>query len=82
MTQNIKEEVITIIDEYTQELIGDTPVSSQLNAVMGGKSNINHTHNEYALREEYDALKAQVDKLTELIGDVSVSEQISAALKK
>lgn len=40
-----------------------------------------HKHEEYASREEVEELKREVERLTNLIGDVSVSEQISKAIK-
>ena len=57
-------------------LIGDTAVSSQINMAM--KS---HTH-DYVSIDEFNKLKAEVEKLTELIGDTSVAEQINSALKR
>lgn len=75
MTQ--KEESIQIINEYVQELIGDTPVSCQLNAAIG-----NHIHKNYVTRDEYNKLKAQVDRLNELVGEIPVAVQINAALSR
>ena len=46
---------------------------------MASKS---HTHEDYVTRKEYDALKKQVDMLTNLVGDTSVSEQINVAIKQ
>ena len=75
MTQ--KEESIKIIDEYVQELIGDTSVQNQLNIALN-----NHTHENYVTRTEYDALKAQVDRMSELVGDTPVAIQINTALNR
>ena len=75
MTQ--KEEIIQLINEYIQELIGDTPVSSQLDVGLN-----HHIHSNYITREEYETLKVQVDKLIELVGDTPVAAQIGAALNR
>lgn len=69
-----KEEVRQIINEYIQELVGDTPVSCQLDAALR-----EHKH-DYPTREEYNKLKQEVERLSDLIGDTSVAEQIIAAL--
>lgn len=75
MTQ--KEEIIKIIDEYVQELIGDTSVQNQLNIALNS-----HAHENYVPRAEYDALKKQVDTLSELVGDTPVAIQINTALNR
>lgn len=63
-------------NNYTLEnLVGDTPVSVQINAALEA-----HKHEEYALREEIEDLKHKIDMLMSLVGDVPVSEQICAAI--
>ena len=59
-----------------EELIGDTPVSAQINMAIK-----NHTHTDYATREEVADLKRKIELLVNLIGDTPVSEQIYAAIK-
>ncbi len=82
MTQDIKQEVTTVIDEYVQELVGDTPVSCQINAAIGDAAKSAHEHSNYVTRDEYEALERQVESLMILVGDTPVAEQISVALKK
>lgn len=72
-----KEEIIQIINEHISELVGDTAVSCQLNAAIG-----NHIHKNYVTRDEYNKLKAQVDRLNELVGEIPVAVQINAALSR
>lgn len=71
-------DVINTIDT----IIGDTPVSEQLAAALNGMAAKDHSHSEYVTIEEYNKLKAEVEKLTELVGDTSVSEQINVAINK
>ena len=68
MSQDIK----TIIDEYIHDIVGDTPVPNQINNAIN-----NHIHKECVTREEYDALKKQVDMISDLVGDTSVASQIA-----
>lgn len=62
-------------------IIGDIPVSEQLNSALNQMASKSHIHEDYVTRKEYDALKRQIDALSNLVGDTSVSEQISAAIK-
>ena len=61
-------------------LIGDTPVSEQLDAALSRMAVRDHKHENYVTREEFDALKQVVDKLVDLIGDESVAVQINNAI--
>ena len=62
-------------------LIGDTPVSEQLNVALNRMASKDHEHAGYATKEEVQELKQKIDMLLELVGDVPVSEQINAAIK-
>lgn len=68
--------------ESIETLIGDTPVSEQLSAALGYMAPKAHVHDNYALREEVEYLKRQVELLLELVGDTSVAEQINMAFKR
>jgi hypothetical protein len=70
-----KEEIKELILEHINELVGDTSVARQLDTALRA-----HNHKEYPTREEYNALKNEVQRLIELVGDTSVSEQINKAL--
>lgn len=59
-----------------EELVGDTPVSEQISVAIK-----NHSHNEYATREEVEVLKRKIELLVSLIGDYPVSQQIYDAIK-
>lgn len=61
-------------------LIGDRPVSEQLDAALSRMAVRDHKHENYATREEFNALKQVVEKLVDLIGDESVAVQISNAI--
>lgn len=67
-----------LIYEYMQELIGDTPVPRQLDAALRNKAN---TDEQHALQKDLDALKKEIERISNLVGDTSVAEQISAAIK-
>lgn len=70
------------IEDTLDNLIGDVPVSEQLDAALSRMSDKGHTHDDYATRKEVDELKKTVEMLLDLVGDTSVSEQINAALNK
>lgn len=61
-------------------LIGDVPVSEQLGAALERMAPKDHTHSEYATREEIEDLKRKVDMLIDLVGDKPISEQIYTAI--
>lgn len=79
MSEINKEVIKEIINECMQELVGDTPVPCQLDVALGYKANIDE---HYVLQEEVNKLKKEVQRLTELVGDTSVAEQINAAFSK
>lgn len=71
----MEEALSNIIDT----LIGDRPVSEQLDMVLNMVANKDHEHINYATRNEVEILKQKIDMLIELVGDMPVSDQISAA---
>lgn len=71
-----------MISDAIETLIGDTPVSEQLGAALSYMAPKEHEHANYAQREEVEVLKQQVDLLMQLVGDISVAEQISIAFKR
>ena len=83
-----KEELITYIQSILGVLnridgiVGDVPVSEQLSVALNQMASKAHTHENYAIREELDALKAEVERLNNLVGDVAVSEQINTAINR
>jgi hypothetical protein len=67
---------------YTLDnLIGDTPVSEQLGAALERMASKDHTHPEYADINEVEELRKKIDMLLDLVGDVSVADQIAMALE-
>ena len=63
-----------------ENLIGDTPVSEQLDNALNRLADKDHSHEEYITRDEFNILKKQVEMLLDLVGDKSVADQISAAI--
>lgn len=61
-------------------LIGDVPVSEQLGAALERMALKEHTHDNYATRDEVENLKKQINMLLDLVGDMSVADQISVAI--
>jgi hypothetical protein len=51
----------------------------QIAAAIDGLAN---NKDVFALRQDVNALRKEVEKLIELVGDISVSEQISVAINK
>lgn len=72
----LKEEILS----HIQSIIGDVPVSNQLSAALDHMADKSHKHDEYATKIELDALRKEIEKLNELIGDTSVSNQINNAI--
>lgn len=69
------------MNDIIEEIVGDVPVSEQLNAALSRMAERDHAHEEYVLRSEFESLKRVVDDLIALIGDESVSAQINNAIK-
>ena len=72
----------TSISDTLDSLIGDTPVSEQLDMALARMAPKEHFHDCYASREELEELQRKVEILMDLVGDMSVSEQIYAAINK
>ena len=69
------------IGEAIDSIIGDTPVSVQLNTALNQMARKDHVHEDYVSRVEFESLKRNVETLIALVGDISVSEQISNAIE-
>lgn len=69
------------IGEAIDSIIGDTPVSVQLNTALDQMAQKDHTHEDYVTREEFDKLKQIVENLVSLVGDESVAAQINNAMR-
>ena len=69
------------IGEAIDNIIGDTPVSVQLNAALNQMASKDHVHEDYVPRVEFESLKRNVEALIALVGDVPVSEQIANAIE-
>ncbi len=69
------------IGEAIDSIIGDTPVSVQLNTALDQMAQKGHTHEEYVTREEFNKLKQIVENLVDLVGDESVAAQINNAMR-
>ena len=76
-----KTEIEKLVSDVAETIVGDTPVSVQLNSALSQMAKNDHVHDEYATKEELNKLKEIVEQLVTLVGDSSVSEQIAAALK-
>ena len=72
-----KDEIKKIINECMRELVGDTPIPCQLDVALRDKAS---TMDQVNLQVELNALKQEVQRLSELVGDSSVAEQIYTAL--
>lgn len=70
------------LSDAIETLIGDTPVSEQLGAALYYMAPKEHVHEEYITRSEFEHWVRQVEMLLDLVGDTSVAEQISLAMKK
>lgn len=68
-----------ILNDIIEPIVGDTPVSVQLATALNGMASKEDVD---ALRSDLKALCKEVEKLTELVGDISVSEQINMAINK
>lgn len=65
-------------NEIVSELIGDTPVSVQLNTVLDATVS---KEDFQALKNEIIMLREEINHIIDLVGDTSVSEQIYNALQ-
>lgn len=65
-------------NEIVSELIGDTPVSVQLNTVLDATVS---KEDFQALKNEIIMLLKEINHIIDLVGDTSVSEQIYNALQ-
>ena len=63
------------------DLIGGVPVSEQLGAALERMAHKDHTHENYATRDEVEDLKRKIELLMDMIGDVPIAEQIHTAIK-
>lgn len=70
---NIEKFIINVVEE----IIGDTPVSVQLNTALSGMA---RKEDVDALTEEVKKLRKTIENLNTLVGDTSVSEQINIAI--
>ena len=70
--ENLKREI--------DALIGDIPVSEQLASALSRMAPKDHTH-DYATNSEVEELKRKIEMLMDLVGDMSVAEQIQTALR-
>ena len=65
-------------NEIVSELIGDTPVSVQLNTVIDTTVNKEEFQ---TLKNEILMLRKEIEHIAQLVGDTSVSEQINSAIQ-
>lgn len=67
-----------LTNEIVSELIGDTPVSVQLNTVIDTTVNKEEFQ---TLKNEIFMLRKEIEHIVQLVGDISVSEQINNAIQ-
>lgn len=67
-----------LTNEIVSELIGDTPVSVQLNTVIDTTVNKEEFQ---TLKNEIFMLRKEIEYIVKLVGDTSVSEQINNAIQ-
>lgn len=65
-----------------ENIVGDTPVSVQLSLVLDRMAEKHHVHDGYAMQDDVEELKKKIDMLIDLVGDISVAQQISMAMNK
>ena len=68
------------ISDTLDSLIGDVPVSEQIDAALAFTALKSHSHENYADKEEVKELKRKIEMLINLVGDEPVSEQICKAI--
>lgn len=71
--------VTDMLGEIIAPIVGDTPVSVQIATAI---SHLANKEDVNALSAELKALRKEVEKLIELVGDISVSEQINNAVNR
>jgi hypothetical protein len=71
---------IRSFSDTLDNLIGDVPVSEQLGAALERMAAKDHTHDDYATRDEVVDLKRKIEMLIELVGDKPVAYQIIEAI--
>lgn len=75
------EAVSEAIDDI-EKIVGDVPVSVQLNDALSEMSRKDHVHDEYVTLKEFNQLKQIVENLVNLVGDESVAVQINNAMNR
>ena len=73
-----RETIEKLIYDVLEGIIGDTPVSVQLDAAL---SQMATKEDVSSLLKEVRHIRKQLDTLYELVGDVAVSEQINIAIE-
>lgn len=73
---------ILSVNDVIEQIIGDVPVSVQLNEALDHMASKDHRHDNYVSREEFNKLKQIVENLVSLVGDESVAVQINNAITK
>ena len=68
-----------MLSDMIEPIIGDTPVSVQLATALNGMASKEDVN---ALMLEVKALRKELEKLSELVGDVPVSEQINMVISR
>lgn len=66
-----------ILSDMIEPIVGDTPVSVQLNAALNKMASKEEVED---MRIDINVLKKDMEKLMALLGDTSVSEQINMAI--
>lgn len=69
------------MEDTLSALIGDVPVSEQIAAAIMNLSHKEHIHADCATRLEVEELKRKIELLIDLVGDTSVADQITEAIK-
>ncbi|MBQ2883693.1 MAG: hypothetical protein IJE43_07990 [Alphaproteobacteria bacterium] len=68
-----------ILRDIIEPIVGDTPVSVQLSSALYGMASKDDVRD---LRHDVNVLRKEVEKLIELVGDTSVSEQINNVISQ
>lgn len=70
-----------LISNTLDNLIGDMPISEQLSTALERMAQKDHTHDNYATRNEIEELKRKIELLMDMVGDTPIAEQIYTAIK-